>query len=97
MINTELIARAICHHGKCTSCDAECLNYREAQRVMRAIEAEPPVELLKTAEKFVSKAGLELLHGELMGKALLVQELTAADLGLLKTINKLEEVSKDGN
>ncbi len=95
MINTELIARAICHHGKCTSCDAECLNYREAQRVMKAIEAEPPAELLKSAEELVSKAGVKIMQSDISVKSPLVQELTAVDLGLLKTINKLEEKTKD--
>lgn len=49
MINTELIARAICQHGKCKTCDEDCVDYRAAQRVMKAIE--------KDAIKEVSKDG----------------------------------------
>lgn len=97
MINTELIARAICQYGTCKVCDEDCVDYRAAQRVMKAIEAEPPAELLKSAEELVSKAGVKLMQSDITTKSPLVQELTLADLGLLKTINKLEEVSKDGN
>lgn len=97
MINTELIARAICQYGTCKVCDPDCADYRAAQRVMKAIEAAPPAELLKSAEELVSKAGVKLLQSTITTKSTLVQELTLADLGLLRTINKLEEVSKDGN
>jgi hypothetical protein len=97
MITTELIARAICQYGTCKVCDEDCVDYRIAQRVMKAIEAEPPAELLKTAEELVSKAGVKILAGDISAKSPVVQELTLADLGLLKTINKLEEVSKDGS
>ena len=97
MITTELIARAICKYGKCTECTEDCADYRAAQRVMKAIEEEPPAELLKSAEELASKAGVKILQSDLSVKSSLVQELTLADLGLLKTISKLEEVSKDGN
>ena len=97
MINTELIARAICQHGRCKTCDEDCIDYKAAQRVMKAIEAEPTTELLKAAEELVSKAGVKILAGDTSVKSPVVQELTLADLGLLKTINKLEEVSKDGS
>lgn len=40
MITTELIARAICQHGKCKTCDEDCIDYRAAIRVMKAIEEE---------------------------------------------------------
>ena len=96
MITTELIARAICQHGKCKTCDEDCVDYRAAQRVMKAIEAEPPTELLKSAEELISKAGVKILQSDILVKSPLVQELTLADLGLLKTINKLEEEIKDG-
>jgi uncharacterized protein (UPF0210 family) len=95
MINTELIARAICHCGTCKVCDPDCVDYRAAQRVMKAIEAEPPAELLKAAEELVSKAGVKILSGDISVKSPVVQELTLADLGLLKTINKLEETADD--
>ena len=95
MITTELIARAICQHGKCKACDEDCVDHRAAQRVMKAIEAEPPVELLKAAEELVSKAGVKILAGDISVKSPVVQELTLADLGLLKTINKLEEAVDD--
>lgn len=39
MINIELIARAICQHGKCKKCDADCVDYRAAQRVVAELEA----------------------------------------------------------
>ena len=52
MINTELIARAICQYGTCKTCDEECVDYRIAQRVMKAIEAD--------AAKEVSKDGTEV-------------------------------------
>ena len=97
MINTELIARAICQYGKCKTCGEDCVDYRAAQRVMKAIEAESPAELLKSTEELVSKAGVKILQSDISTKSSLVQELTLVDLGLLKTINKLEEVSKDGN
>lgn len=97
MINTELIARAICQYGTCKVCDPDCADYRAAQRVMKAIEAEPLAELLKSAEDLVSKTGVKLIQSTITIKSSLIQELTLADLGLLKTINKLEEVSKDGN
>jgi hypothetical protein len=97
MINTELIARAICQYGTCKVCDPDCVEYRAAQRVVKAIEAEPLTGLLKSAEELVSKAGVKLLQSTITTKSTLVQELTLADLGLLKTINKLEEVSKDGS
>lgn len=96
MITTELIARAICQHGKCETCDEDCLDYQAAQRIMKAIEAAPPAELLKSAEELVSKAGVKLMQSDITIKSPLVQELTLADLGLLKTINKLEEEIKDG-
>ena len=51
MITTELIARAICQYGKCKACDEDCVDYRAAQRVMKAIE--------KDATKEVSKDGSE--------------------------------------
>ena len=91
MITTELIARAICQHGKCKTCDPDCVDYRAAQRVVKALEGESPAELLKSAEELVSKAGVKILQGEHKEKSPLLQELTLADLGLLKTINKLEE------
>lgn len=97
MITKELIAKAICQHGKCKTCDEDCIDYKAAQRVMKAIEAEPLAELLKSAEELVSKAGVKLLQSTITIKSSLIQELTLADLGLLKTINKLEEVSKDGS
>lgn len=51
MINTELIARAICQYGKCKTCDEDCVDYRAAQRVMKAIEKdaeEIPQEIFET-------------------------------------------------
>ena len=95
MINTELIARAICQYGTCKVCDPDCVDYRTAQRIVKAIEAEPPAELLKSAEELVSKAGVKLIQSTITIKSTLVQELTLADLGLLKTINKLEEATDD--
>ena len=53
MITTELIARAICQHGKCKTCDEDCVDYRAAQRVMKAIEAD--------ATKKVSEAGDDVM------------------------------------
>ena len=53
--NTELIARAICQHGKCKTCDEDCVDYRAAQRVIKAIEAEATKET-----KEVSKDGTEV-------------------------------------
>ena len=91
MITTELIARALCQYGTCKTCDEDCVDYRAALRVMKAIEAAPPAELLKTAEELTSKAGVKILQSDISAKSPLVQELTMADLGLLKTINKLEE------
>lgn len=44
MTNTELIARAICQTGKCKVCDEDCVDYRAAQRVMKAIEEEKKEE-----------------------------------------------------
>lgn len=55
MINTELIARAICQYGKCKTCDEDCVDYRAAQRVIKAIEAEATKET-----KEVSKDGAEV-------------------------------------
>lgn len=52
MINTELIARAICQYGTCKVCDPDCVDYRAAMRVMKAIEAD--------ATKEVSKDGTEV-------------------------------------
>lgn len=95
MINTEFIARAICQHGKCKECTEDCVDYRAAQRIMKAIEGESPAELLKFAEELMSKAGVKILQSDLLVKSSLVQELSLADLGLLKTINKLEEDTKD--
>ena len=95
MITTELIAKAICQYGKCKTCDEDCVDYRAAMRVMKAIEAEPPAELLKAAEELTSKAGVKILSGDILVKSPVMQELTQADLGLLKTINKLEEAADD--
>ncbi len=95
MITKELIAKAICQYGQCKKCDEDCIDYRAAQRVMKAIEAEPPAELLKAAEELVSKAGVKILAGDISVKSPVVQELTLADLGLLNTINKLEEAADD--
>jgi len=47
MINAELIARAICQHGKCKTCDEDCVDYRAALRVMKAIEADATKEASK--------------------------------------------------
>ena len=47
MITTELIARAICQHGKCKECTEDCVDYRAAQRVMKAIEADAIKEVSK--------------------------------------------------
>ena len=47
MINTELIARAICQYGKCKTCDEDCVDYRAAQRVMKVIEADATKEVSK--------------------------------------------------
>lgn len=44
MITTELIARAICKYGTCKECTEDCVDYRAAQRVMKAIEAEATKE-----------------------------------------------------
>ena len=37
MINTELIAKAICQQGKCKTCDEDCIDYKAAQRVMNVL------------------------------------------------------------
>lgn len=47
MITTELTARAICQTGKCKCCDEGCVDYRAAQRVMKAIEADAAKEVSK--------------------------------------------------
>ncbi len=47
MITTELVARAICQYGKCNVCDEDCVDYRAAKRVIKAIEA----DLLKEVSK----------------------------------------------
>jgi hypothetical protein len=47
MNTTEIIARAICQHGKCKTCDADCIDYKAAQRVVKALES----ELLKGVSK----------------------------------------------
>ena len=39
MITTELIARAICQHGKCKACDEDCIDYIAAMRVAAELEA----------------------------------------------------------
>lgn len=40
-VNTaELIARAICQYGQCKVCDEDCVDYRAAKRVMKALEAD---------------------------------------------------------
>ena len=49
MITLEVIAKAICKYGTCKTCDPDCVDYRAAQRVMKAIE--------KDATKEVSKDG----------------------------------------
>ena len=38
MINTELIARAICQLGHCKECTEDCIDYRAAQRVVTTLE-----------------------------------------------------------
>ena len=40
MFNIETIARAICQHGKCEKCDADCIDYRAAERVAAVLEKE---------------------------------------------------------
>ena len=40
MINTELIAKAICQYGQCKTCDEDCVDYRAAMRVVAALESE---------------------------------------------------------
>ena len=52
MINTELIARAICQTGKCKECDKDCLDYKAALRV---------VEILKLAGVEVLEEKLETI------------------------------------
>lgn len=47
MITTELIARALCQYGTCKTCDRDCVDYRAAQRVMKAIEANATKEVSK--------------------------------------------------
>ncbi len=39
-IDIELIARAICQHGKCKECDTDCIDYRAAERVAAILEKE---------------------------------------------------------
>ncbi len=39
MINTELIAKAICQFGQCKKCDEDCVDYRAAQRVAAELKA----------------------------------------------------------
>ena len=39
MINTELIARAICQYGTCKTCSEDCVDYRAALRVAAELEA----------------------------------------------------------
>lgn len=39
-LNIEIIARAICQHGKCEKCDADCIDYRAAERVAAVLEKE---------------------------------------------------------
>ena len=39
MITTERIAKAICQHGKCKTCDEDCIDYRAAMRVAAELEA----------------------------------------------------------
>lgn len=43
-ITIELIARAICQHGKCEKCDADCIDYRAAERVMAVLEREATIK-----------------------------------------------------
>lgn len=45
-VDIELIARAICQHGKCEECDTDCIDYRAAERVAAVLEREA-----KTDEK----------------------------------------------
>ena len=40
MITTELIARAICQHGKCEECDSDCIDYKAALRVTAELKAQ---------------------------------------------------------
>ena len=51
MITTELIARAICQYGKCKTCDEDCVDYRAAMRVMKAIEEDKKKEEESKDEK----------------------------------------------
>lgn len=95
MITKEFIARAICQYGSCKECTEDCVDYRAAMRIMKAIEAEPPAELLKTAEELVSKAEVNIMQSDISVKSPAVKELTLADLGLLNAINKLEEAADD--
>ena len=39
-LNIETIARVICQHGKCEKCDADCIDYRAAERVAAVLEEE---------------------------------------------------------
>lgn len=39
-IDIELIARAICQHGRCEECDSDCIDYRAAKRVAAVLEKE---------------------------------------------------------
>lgn len=39
-LSIETIARAICQHGKCEKCDADCIDYRAAERVAAVLEKE---------------------------------------------------------
>lgn len=39
-VDIELIARAICQHGKCEECDTDCIDYRAAERVAAVLERE---------------------------------------------------------
>lgn len=40
MINTELIAKAICQYGQCKECTEDCVDYRAAMRVAAELKAQ---------------------------------------------------------
>lgn len=39
-IDVELIAKAICQHGKCEKCDADCIDYKAAERVVAVLKTQ---------------------------------------------------------
>ncbi len=75
MITKELIAKAICQYGHCEKCDEDCVDYRAAMRVMKAIEKEKLSEVDRVLTDLETEVSEHSVHWSYQPRAALLNRI----------------------